>query len=1020
MFARAPLAAGTLLLLLLATPSLAGHNADGMAWLSWDSTGASQNLDAVGNAAFPLFVHVTNATDIRALGAAIRWYPKDSTGACYSLLPGAPNQSYGWATDANPHSSIAGDSSYTQTILLPPSAAGPTCFSYLISAATCSGSRQPADFILDRVIVLDTQGAVDTLQVLHGATIYGGYSPIVERVSVSELPAGSEARLVFSGKRLTAGTEVSLRGPHLEIAAKNVVASGSTSLEATVTAPNTPGSLMDVVARFPDGRSTSLSSAIAITAAAPVAPPPAGYVRPSNDSSAFHNINLNSDLTGIANASQHLQFNYYPTWLSTSALLVRRSPTDTMAILKSTPYDGIILDCGCQGVPSYVDYAVSPPKFFTSVGLLTMANWVFSGAGAFNDNNLPALTLTWTFDDGSTASQPVRVGRHVRNYRSGPPITCGVPVPLFVTPPDSLCAVISSTPLQSPPYQPGDLYYDAQELRLPTAYRSKKLAAIRVSAADHTHVCSGSLTHSDQFLYGLSIWPNFRVADGLGRPVSRVSQSVLVPHGGYRINGNLYGDRRTLADEACQVASTTMLYNYAGFACTLNDLNLFLQNNKGYEFDQVAVVTHVSPSANEIDFTSIGGTLLKAGDTFLVEEGHYQSPLATYLVTVAGKHGHATLQGPLHGGRLPQDGDAGNVYWSMRPGTADLLTTAPRLRTITLAASPGLPSAVESLLVRNIPVMVNVKNHCVVADGWTSSIRPDTTARGTYWIKDPYDPRNFTKLIEAMVNSRGVVRSYGNEYRLARYVVPVTGPDPQGTPLAQALAVGPSHIGILLDGARRIEITDPSGRTVVRDATTGEANDGMPNVIVEVLASEHDDTHEDVETITGFDLDIMSPSDGHYSVRAYADNGSSINVSAHDDAGIYAAVSAVDTSVAPPGRAFGRVYDVAVSGAGTAVAIALVGTLDAAPVPGGGNSIRVVRCPTSGPVQLMVSGVSKGDDAIEVFDVGGRKVGLLSLVASAGPQTVEWDWRSARCRPGVYLVRQRSQAGKSSRCVVLN
>ena len=61
--------------------------------------------------------------------------------------------------------------------------------------------------------------------------------------------------------------------------------------------------------------------------------------------------------------------------------------------------------------------------------MLTMAKGVFNGTGEFNDYNVPTLNLVWTFAGGDSASQTVRVGKHVRNWRSDAPVDCNGPQP---------------------------------------------------------------------------------------------------------------------------------------------------------------------------------------------------------------------------------------------------------------------------------------------------------------------------------------------------------------------------------------------------------------------------------------------------------------------------------------------------------------------------------------------------------------------------------------------------------------
>ena len=130
-------------------------------------------------------------------------------------------------------------------------------------------------------------------------------------------------------------------------------------------------------------------------------------------------------------------------------------------------------------------------------------------------------------------------------------------------PPDSLAAVLYTGPLP-PPWTPGNAYYDAQELPLDAVNRSKKLTALRIDAVDHLDYCGNVRYSTEQFLYGFSIWPNFRVTNSQGQPVVRQSQATGLPHGGYLYGILPVGTRRTTDSVGCQVASAAMAYTYAG------------------------------------------------------------------------------------------------------------------------------------------------------------------------------------------------------------------------------------------------------------------------------------------------------------------------------------------------------------------------------------------------------------------------------------------------------------------------
>jgi hypothetical protein len=510
-----------------------------------------------------------------------------------------------------------------------------------------------------------------------------------------------------------------------------------------------------------------------------------------------------------------------------------------------------------------------------------------------------------------------------------------------------LATELWSGALPSPPWTSGDAYYDAAELPLAPGNRSKRLAALRIAAVGHTDNCSdGRHLYTEHFLYGLSIWPNFRVTNAQGQPVVRKSQTTGHDHGGYLFGNDPVGTRRTTNRTACQVASMAMAYTYAGFDCTVDSLNAFLQRTKGYEPALVAIVSFVSPSGDLLGFTPTGKDSLEVGDTFLVEHGTYTEPLATYKVTVAGPNGQASRFGSPYSATIPSIGDPGRVYWRMKRRVADTYTHSPRLHSIDLSNSSQLAAQVESLLVRDIPVQLNVRGHFVVADGWTSSFRPGGSPRGTYFIKDPYD----------------------------------------------------------------------LGRRMLRDAGSGEDLNEIPDAVVEDVSSEHDNGGDLDDPLTGYGIDFEAAFDGHYTIQVYSDDGLSMSASAYDANGVFASDEAADTTAGPTGN----VYDVLFDGFGRSVVVSHVSTLDVGSIPFGRGLLRVRRCPTTGPVEFALTDAEPTGDAIDVFDIRGRRVDVVQMAPGPGTQTVSWDWRLAGCRPGVYLARLRSRIDNTTRFVVLH
>jgi hypothetical protein len=734
---------------------------------------------------------------------------------------------------------------------------------------------------------------------------------------------------------------------------------------------------------------------------------PAASRTPTNDAAAFKTFDLYADRTSSGNTSDHFAPAGYPSWLGSPPLLMVMRPTpgspDTMALFNSFAKNSIYFEVNANQPESFSTYAVSPPQYATSLGSLFEGVLVCNGTAQWADFGKPLNRATVTYVDGDTAVVTLHVGYHIREYLDSG-FSCNfVNIPLYTTRP--------SDPLSAYLYEQSSYYFDAQESLLPTAKRAKRVASIRIDGILLDHFCSVYVPHTyaASLFSGLSIWPHFSVVNATAQPVVRQSQFTNVDHGGYIFGGIPVGTRRLMNQTACQVASQAMCYTYAGFDCTASGFNAYLQQNKGYEPDQVAIVGTVSGGGSSITFTATGKTVLKVNDAFVVVHGTFTNPLATYRVTVqyqrqpyvAGQAARIAT----HSATVPSENDPGRVYWKMKPRVADGFTTSPQLRSIDLSDSPQLAAQVESLLVRDIAVQVNVPDHFVVAHGWTSSFRPDGSASGTYFIRDPFDTRNYSKLIEG---------KYRNTFTMARYVVPI------GTLVAGmegTAGVDPPGLAILASGAYRVEVIDPLGRRMLRDAGTGEGVYEIPDAAIEDISSEHDNGGDVDDPLTGYDVEIPTTVDGHYTVNVFAQDGLSLSANGYTSAGIFASDGAVDTTAG----AVRNSYDVLYSGAGQSVSVTHVGTtgVNEIPRPTGPSLLRVRRSPTTGPVEFIAAPTGIMDDAIEVFDITGRKIDAVRVTTGSSAQTITWDWRAAGARPGVYLARLRS-SNAMTRFVILD
>lgn len=326
---------------------------------------------------------------------------------------------------------------------------------------------------------------------------------------------------------------------------------------------------------------------------------PAAARTPTNNAAAFRTINLYTDRTVAVGVQDHINISQYPSTLNSDALLVTRTPgsADSVALFNSEPYDGINFEVNATPTQSYVEYAITPPQYVTSLGFLATGINIYNGTGVFNDFGKPLLRAIVTYADGDTSLRLLHVGNHARDYWDTGPLTCsGGTHPLYTTrPTDPLCGYI---------FEDGIRVYDVQERPLARPKWRKKVTGIRLEGLLLTRLCfTGVPVYGETNVHGLSLWPNFAVRNATSsQPVVRQSQTTGHEHGGYLFGNTIVGQRRTTDVTACKVASLAMAYTYAGFSCSVDSLNAHLQRTKGYQDDQVAIVTFVSPTGSSIRF----------------------------------------------------------------------------------------------------------------------------------------------------------------------------------------------------------------------------------------------------------------------------------------------------------------------------------------------------------------------------------------------------------------------------------
>lgn len=998
------------LLLLHALPCQAGNNAGGVAFLSWDRAGRDTVLCKVPVTPFPLYLHLANAPDVRALAAKVDWTTRTTDSPpCYNIVssaapesPGPPDSLHGWAFELDPERDFNGDSTYPWTIGFKPEDGTRRCVQYRISGAACDDTAR-AEFVIAHVMTMDALGRIDTLAIEGGARIVPTIVALaLHDVSPFEVPARLPADLAVRGRGLAPGTRVFLQRGGQRVEAESVALLDSTQLIARIESPFDAGDLLDVVVTQPAGLEATLWSTVRTAASA--ASPQSTYPHPTNHDFAFTQVALRGP-TREQNAAllDPITHPEWPSWLDDEGLFVLRSPGDTAAIIGSYAHNGLGFQVAAAGgTPSWARFNLNPRPYATSLATLVTGGRVYKDAsGQWADAGKPLLRFVVTYEDGDTTLGAIVVGTHARNWTSGQNSCSGRHYFFDVKPTDPLVAEI----LKGSSY-----FYDLQEIPLPAEKWSKRLASIEFTAEALFRNSNCPDFFGTSALCGLAVWPEFKVSNSQGDTLTRQKQGTNKNHGGYLFGSTAVGTRRTTNYTACQVASMAMCYTYAGFPCTVDSLNAHLQRNRGYKPSIVAKVRAVSVTGDTIWYSPYqdpeAQATLKVTDRFLVERGTYSNPLATFEVVSLGT---AVRFGERHNPTTPVEvGDVGRVYWKMFPRVADKYTSNPRLDSADLPLSPRLASEVESLLVRNIPVQLNLATHghFVVADGWMPAFRPDATARGTYSIKDPAK-RDYTRLIQNQllpINGRDSILDYRNEFRLARYVVPRGGVQPLAAGTATVVADGVASLSILLDGTRRVEVVDPLGRRMLRDAGSGEDLHEIPGAWIEDVGSGHDLDEDMDPSQTGYSLEVAEAMDGHYTLHVYARNGYALNAAAYDETGAFSTADFGDTTAGPNGSAF----DIHYAAANRSVTVTPIGTLAVEPrISLPGRVLLAVRHnPSTGPVEFWVERGEDAGDAIEVFDTSGRRIEVVAI--AAGQRTVRWDWRQAGCRPGVYLARLRS------------
>ena len=999
------------ILLISVQSSEAGNNATGSVSLSWDSTVMTPDRSSVPSGGCPLYVQLTEARDIVALAVTIRWYPFDSPGSCYRLASADSGSGCGWATAAPPGAQFNGDSSYTWTISFPEESTESQCVMYWVMGDSCP-EPVPAVFLVE-ALTQDSAGQIDSLQVLNCATILGGagVNVTVSDVRPTRLAADQSTVLTIDGERFVPGTRVSLWGPHTYIAATATTVADSTRLHAIVAPRPTSASVLSLLVQLPNGQTAQTASSLLVTSQA-AEPAPTVWHRPSNDPSAFRKLDLYNDRIAAAYQSDHRDHSaYYPDSLISDSLLVEYSfRSDTMAIFSSRPNDCTVFSARDDffSFQAWMRYAVTPPQYATSVGLLLQSENVYDGIGNFADDNEPDAELYVTYADGDSLRDTLRIGRHVRHRLPNLAAFCdGQDNPPYVrTPDDSLAAVVYSGLRDD---GQGWSYMDAHEFALPRARWQSKVVARKLAHIPHADYCGSLYWLSTSSIYGLSLWPDFVVTDDDGERVPYQTQRLSDPNGGYVFNGDTVGTRRTLSANACQITCLSMLYNFYGIDCTPSLLNRYLREHNGYAREAIGRVASVSVTGDTVDFrgTACTSSDWKVGHTFVIERGPWD-PIATVEiiwkpVSCGTERAKARVTVPHQPGIRITPGDTCWTYRYPLHGPAGKTFSGGTWRIRQLPTSLGA-AAVESLLVRNIPLYVvshsrSEGGHCVVVDGWRPAFVSGTSARGTYMLRDPaYDKE---RLIEW---------PFLNEFKYAFRLEPTTT---QTVTAGEDVTVtsGESGLAIVINGAADVEIVDPSGRRTFVEPVSQQYVSEDDDVMAIRGWRDDDDEETSADDYSGQDVLYLSNAvEGAYTIRVVGmtDADVELTVNTTDENGVRGVAAVSDTTDTGAGGVYYRLTYTSETGE---VALERLGVVGVGTEERRDCSLRVVQNPAFGPVWFEASGTGAAS-LVDIFDVSGRHVASLTLGGGgSGLRTAVWDDRGTRNGAGVYLARLRGAEG---------
>jgi hypothetical protein len=893
-----------------------------------------------------------------------------------------------------------GDSTYQWTISFPPGVSVPRCIAYGISGTTC-GHATAAQFEISAAYVLDSNGAVDTLQVVHGAVLLpegtAPYAPHVDRVDVQSADESQSVDIVVEGAQFRGDARVSLQAEAQVFEADNVLVTDSEHLTAHVVLQQSAAESYDLNIRNPGLAATSASGFVSLPSTATAGTICLKACRPTNAAFGFTQIPLHGCVGGCGQADS-VGHDEWPTSLANANLVAPLASGDSI-LIGSYPHrsfhgGGVGLDHSFG-----ISYDLPTPIFTNQIGILSTGGLIFNGSGIWADAGKTLLGVNAIYSDGSVGGKNLKVGEDIRDWADGYIFADNTQTNTYTAKPTSALTRELFAGLGSDGQT--TVYYDLQQIPLPDSLRNKKVTSLLIS--------TGEIAHGQYFgtaeINGLALWPSFEIQNRQGGSLGLQSQRDPAwkskAYGGFVLRDTLFGAFKTIGAKGCMLSCMAMAASYFGDPVSPKELDEYLARHEGFQRNPIVRIATIAGQdpGETLTYTDVGKAsdppATAVDDTILFEARNavgWSNPVATAVVGPS--HGHARII-RRHGRGILSPNEEGYGYVSLLTGTVTDVFSNGRwfLRELGTSAT-RTPAAAESALVDSVPVLLNVCGapvHFVLANGWKPIVGANS-AHGTYVIRNP-GHSGVSRLSDSHFN---------NTFDRARRCQRVNSP---GGFRAAATSGG---LTIVVSGGAHASITDPSGRALYYDADREDYVGDLEGAIAWPRYDSVLDDDPDAGSPTSDMLELPGSPDGDYRIVIMA-----------PEAGSYAFTARInaDNGVAPQAvggfnTSMRATYGFNLHVENGATPLIRVDTLGTASVTSGApiaDNLKVRPNPTAGSLEVEFGVDSPGFVSVEVFDVTGRRVGkVFEGVATEGRHSVSWNPRAVapgKLRAGIYLVR---------------